>query len=349
MNLDFKRRLPIPKCIKEQYPVTDEMKAVIDKRAKELKDILSGKEDKFILIIGPCSADNVESVMDYLHRLKDIDKKYEDKIFVIPRVYTAKPRTVTGGYMGMFHQPDPTGETDMLKGVIAIRQLFMRAITETGYTVADELLYPDNHRYYNDLLAYVSIGARSVEDQYHRLVASGLNAPVGMKNPTGGNLQILLNSIAGAHNNHDFLYRGWEVHSKGNPFVHGILRGYTSSDGVNHPNYYYEDLLKFAIMYENTFIPGTGNKLPNPAVIVDTNHCNSNKDYSKQIDIGIDVLNSRKKNEKIKSMVKGLMVESYIVDGSQEVGGNTYGQSITDGCIGIEKTEELFKKVYELL
>ena len=343
MNMKFYRKLPIPKEIKEQFPLDADNEERLNARINELKSVISGESDKFILIIGPCSADREDAVIDYLHRLRIVEEKVKDKILIIPRVYTNKPRTTGDGYKGMLHQPNPSGDPDMLAGIIAIRKLHIRAITETGFGCADEMLYPENHRYISDLLAYAAVGARSVEDQQHRLVASGLNIPVGMKNPTGGNLGTMLNSIKAAQSSHVFLYRGWEVESEGNPYAHAILRGYVDTNGVVKPNYDYQNLVD---LYDAYKIAG----LKNPAVIVDTNHGNSDKNYAVQIDVARDVLKSRKKNNHIRSFVKGLMIESYIEDGAQDICENLiYGKSVTDPCLGWDKTEKLINEIADAL
>ncbi len=334
MNMEFTRKLPIPKDIKEQYPVTEKMQQIKDSRAKEIADVFEGKSDKFILVIGPCSADSREPVLDYISRLRRVEDQVKDKIIIIPRIYTNKPRTMGTGYKGMLHQPDPNEKPDMLKGIVAIRDVHLSALADYGFTCADEMLYPENHRYLSDLLAYVAIGARSVENQQHRLTASGLAIPVGMKNSTGGDLSVMMNAIAAAQAKHTFLYRGWEVHSQGNPFAHAILRGYTDFAGKNVSNYHYEDLVNLFDIYEKS-------GLTNPAVIVDTNHANSGKKYLEQVRIAKDVVRSRGYNSDVRKMVKGLMIESYIEDGAQKTGEQIYGKSITDPCHGWEKTEKL--------
>ena len=338
MNCEFKRKLPIPMEVKEMYPITAEMQAVKEKRDIEIKKVLSGESDKFLLIIGPCSADYENSVMDYITRLCPVQEKVADKIIIIPRIYTNKPRTTGVGYKGMLHQPDPLHDSDMLEGLLKIRKVHMRALKETGFTCADEMLYPENHRYLSDLLAYVAVGARSVENQQHRLTASALDVPVGMKNPTSGDLSIMMNSIQAAQSGHTFIYRGWEVESKGNPYAHAILRGGMNAQGKNLANYHYEDLMHVLEWYQKK-------DLQNMGVIIDANHANSNKKYLEQIRISKDVMHSRRVNKDINNLVKGLMIESYIVDGAQSAECGTYGQSITDPCIGWEKTEKL---IYEL-
>ena len=337
-NMEFIYKLPIPKDIKEQYPITKEAEKIRETKNKEIRDIFEGKERKLILVIGPCSADNEDSVMDYISRLAPVQEKVKDKILIIPRIYTNKPRTTGDGYKGMLHQPDPNAAADLIKGIVAIRKLHMRAINETGFVCADEMLYPDNYRYLSDLLGYVAVGARSTENQEHRLTASGIDVPVGMKNPTGGDLGVMMNSITAGQHSHDFIYRGWEVKSHGNDLTHAILRGYVDEKGASYPNYHYEDLLKLCQLY------GERN-LKNPAVIVDTNHANSGKKYLEQSRIAKEVVHSCRHNSDIDKIVKGFMIESYIEDGTQKIGEGCYGKSITDPCLGWEKTERL---IYDL-
>ena len=337
-NMEFIYKLPIPKDIKEQYPITKEAETIRETKNKEIRDIFEGKERKLILVIGPCSADNEDSVMDYISRLAPVQEKVKDKILIIPRIYTNKPRTTGDGYKGMLHQPDPNAAADLIKGIVAIRKLHMRAINETGFVCADEMLYPDNYRYLSDLLGYVAVGARSTENQEHRLTASGIDVPVGMKNPTGGDLGVMMNSITAGQHSHDFIYRGWEVKSHGNDLTHAILRGYVDENGVSYPNYHYEDLLKLCQLY------GERN-LKNPAVIVDTNHANSGKKYLEQSRIAKEVVHSCRHNSDIDKIVKGFMIESYIEDGTQKIGEGCYGKSITDPCLGWDKTERL---IYDL-
>lgn len=342
MSMIFEKKLTIPMKTKEMYPVTEKMKETVEKRAKEIQDIFSGKDDRLILIIGPCSADSEDSVIDYSLRLREVQEKVKDKIFIIPRVYTNKPRTTGDGYKGLLHQPDPSGKPDMFKGIIATREMHMKVLKETEFSTADEMLYPDNYRYLDDLLGYVAIGARSVENQQHRLVASGVNCPAGMKNPTGGDLSVMFNAIHAAQNKHTFICRGWEVHSEGNPYAHAILRGYTNKRGVSSPNYHYEDLINVAEMYEEQ-------KLVNPAVIIDTNHANSGKNPFEQSRIVEEVLNNCKYSSDIRKIVKGFMIESYIEDGNQKPGcaDHVYGKSITDACLGWEKSERLIYDIAE--
>ena len=342
MNMIFERKLPIPKEVKENYPVTPELENIVNSRASEIEDIFTGKSEKLCLIIGPCSADNEDSVIDYITRLRHVQEKVQDKIFIIPRIYTNKPRTTGDGYKGMLHQPDPNEKPDMYKGIVAIRELHMRALRETGFSCADEMLYPENYRYLNDLLAYVAIGARSVENQQHRLTASGLDVPVGMKNPTSGDITVMMNSITAAQHKHTFIYRGWEVNSEGNPLAHAILRGYVNKHGQSMPNYHYEDLINLCEAYNKT-------DLANPGVIVDTNHANSGKQCLEQVRIAKDVLHSCRHDSDVRKLVKGFMIESYIEDGAQKVDEGIYGKSITDPCLGWEKTERLILELADLI
>ena len=331
--MEFIRKLPIPKEIRETYPLSD----VSVQRKKEfdgeVAKVFLGQSDKKILTIGPCSADNEESVMDYCTRLAEVYGKVKDKLIIIPRVYTNKPRTTGDGYKGMLHQPDPQKGSDMLAGIIAIRKLHLRVIEETGMFTADEMLYPENYQYLYDLLSYIAIGARSVENQQHRLVSSGIEIPVGMKNPTGGDISVMLNSVMAAQHPHTFLYRGWEVKSSGNPLAHTILRGYVNKHGESIPNYHYEDIEHLYREYEKR-------GLDNPALIVDCNHSNSGKKYKEQLRIAKEVLYSCELNSDINKLFKGFMVESYIEEGSQKIGEGIYGKSITDPCIGWKDTEE---------
>lgn len=342
-NMIFYRKLPIPNEVKEQFPVTPEISKIRDTRINELNDIFSGKSQRFILIIGPCSADNEDSVLDYIYRLREVQEKVKDKIMIVPRIYTNKPRTTGEGYKGMLHQPDPNAEPDLLNGLIAIRKMHMRAISETGFGCADEMLYPENHRYLSDLLTYVAVGARSVENQYHRLTASGLSVPVGMKNPTSGDITVMMNSIKAAQSSHMFDYRGWEVKTLGNKFAHAILRGYVDKHGKSHPNYHFEELYSLYETYKES-------ELSNPAVIIDTNHSNSGKNYLEQIRISKEVLHSCRYSKEVHSIVKGLMIESYIEDGCQKISDkDVYGKSITDPCLGWEKSEKLIYDIAEVL
>lgn len=342
MNMMFKRKLPIPQEIKGMYPLTNELAKIKKERDEQIKAVFAGKSDKFLLVIGPCSADAEEPVLDYVCRLKRVQDKVADRIIIIPRIYTNKPRTIGDGYKGMLHQPDPTKGSDLLKGIIAIREVHMRVLEQTGLSSADEMLYTENHRYLSDLLSYVAVGARSVEDQQHRLTASGLDIPVGMKNPTGGDISVMMNSITAAQHPHAFIYRGWEVESTGNEYAHAILRGYVNKHGQSLPNYHYEDLIS---LYDTYMERG----LKNPAVMVDTNHANSNKDFREQKRIAKEVLQSCRYSGDVKSIVKGLMIESYIEEGCQPVGGGVYGRSITDPCLGWKDTEELIYEIAEEL
>ena len=343
MNLEFVRRLAIPMEVKEMYPLTAEMERTFQERDIQIKKILSGQDDRLLLIIGPCSADRQDSVLDYMGRLREAQEKVADRILIVPRCYTNKPRTTGKGYKGMLHQPDPDARPDMFKGLIAIRELHMSILRETGFTCADEMLYTENYKYLDDVLAYVAVGARSVENQQHRLTSSGIEVPVGMKNPTSGDFSVMMNAITAAQSRHTFIYRNWEVHSQGNPYAHAILRGYVNKHGQTHPNYHFEDLLLVSELYAQQ------PELSNPAVIVDTNHSNSGKQYYEQIRICKEILHNRKLHEGVKRLVKGLMVESYLVDGCQPVGGGVYGQSITDPCLGWEKTERLIYDLAEMM
>ncbi len=343
MNMQFIRKLPIPKEIKEQFPLSENLKRIKAERDEQIAKVFTGESDKLILIIGPCSADREDAVLEYTSRLAGLQEKVKEKIIIIPRIYTNKPRTTGEGYKGMVDQADPNKDEDMLEGLIAIRELHTRAIAQTGLTCADEMLYPENHRYLNDLLSYVAVGARSVENQQHRLTASGLDIPVGMKNPTGGDLGVMLNSIVAAQSSHTFLYRGWECRTSGNPLSHAILRGYVNKHGASLPNYHYEDIMYLYELY------GERN-LVNPAVIIDTNHANSGKQYDQQVRIAKEVLHSCKHSKEIRSLVKGLMIESYLEDGCQKISDNTvYGKSITDPCLGWEKSERLVLDIADQL
>ena len=342
MAMNFHRQLPIPKDIKAEFPLTERMMQVKAERDANIKAVFDGHLDKFILVIGPCSADHKEPVLEYISRLRRIQEQVLDKIIIIPRIYTNKPRTTGQGYKGMLHQPDPEAKPDMYKGIVAIRELHLAALRDYDFSCADEMLYPENYRYLSDLLSYVAIGARSVENQQHRLVASGIEAPVGMKNPTGGDLSVMMNSIVAAQSSHTFIYRGWEVTSEGNPCAHAILRGYIDFTGRSVSNYHYEDLLRVEELYEKS-------NLTNPSIIVDTNHNNSGKKYLEQIRIAKDIVHSRNHNADIKRLVKGLMIESYIEDGAQGGGEHTFGKSITDPCLGWEKTERLILDLAETL
>ena len=343
MNMNFKRKLPIPMEIKAMYPITEELAKVKADRDEEIKAVFEGKSDKLLLVIGPCSADSEDAMLDYATRLAGVQEKVKEKILIIPRVYTNKPRTIGDGYKGMLHQPDPSKGSDLLRGIISIRKIHIDVLRETGLSTADEMLYPENHRYLSDLLSYVAIGARSVEDQQHRLTASGLNIPCGMKNPTGGDLSIMMNSITAAQHPHAFIYRGWEVESTGNPYAHAILRGYVNKHGESLPNYHFEDLAHTAGLYREH------PDLKNPAVLVDTNHANSGKRYAEQPRIAKEVLHSMRYSPEIRALVKGLMIESYLEDGAQKIGEGIYGKSITDPCLGWGSTERLILDLADAL
>ena len=342
MNLQLTRELPNPDAIKALLPTTPELQAIKARRDEELKAILSGRDRRFLLIIGPCSADRQDAVLDYISRLRTVQEKVADKIYIVPRIYTNKPRTTGDGYKGMLHQPDPQEHSDMLRGLMSIRELHLKTLAETGFTCADEMLYPENHAYLDDLLGYVAVGARSVEDQQHRLTASGLNVPVGMKNPTSGDYTVMLNAIMAAQHSHTFVYRGWEATSQGNPYAHAILRGYVNKHGQSQPNYHYEELIRLQQLYAQK-------ELQNMAVIIGCNHNNSGKQYLEQIRITREVLHSRRNNAELETMVKGIMIESYLEDGCQKIGEGVYGKSITDPCLGWEKTEKLIYDMADLL
>lgn len=342
MQMKFHRKLPIPQDVKKEYPLTERMKQVKAARDESIRAVFDGSSDKFILIIGPCSADHSEPVLEYISRLRRIEEQVSDKVIIIPRIYTNKPRTTGHGYKGMLHQPNPDEKPDMYNGIVAIRQLHSAALRDYDFSCADEMLYPENYRYLSDLLSYVAVGARSVENQQHRLTASGIDIPVGMKNPTGGDLSVMMNSIVAAQSGHTFIYRGWEVTSDGNPYAHAILRGYIDYAGRNVSNYHYEDLLRVEELYEQS-------NLTNPSIIVDTNHNNSGKKYLEQVRIAKDIVHSRNQNSDIKRLVKGLMIESYLEDGAQGTNEHIFGKSITDPCLGWEKTERLILDIAEKL
>ena len=327
MGLEFINKLPTPAEIREQFPIPAELAALKEKRDAEIRKVITGESDKFLVIIGPCSADNETAVLDYTSRLVKVQDKVKDKIIIIPRVYTNKPRTTGEGYKGLLHQPDPEKKPNMYEGLIAIRRMHMHVVQETGLTTADEMLYPENLRYLSDLMSYIAVGARSVENQQHRLVASACDVPVGMKNPTSGDLSVMLNSVVAAQGGHEFIFRGYEVHTPGNPLTHTILRGAVNKHGQYIPNYHYEDLILLHELYAKR-------DLANPACIVDANHSNSGKQYMEQIRIVKEVLHSRRHSSEINQMVKGVMVESYIEPGSQKIGEHCYGKSITDPCLG---------------
>ena len=342
MRMDFRRKLPIPMETKEMYPLTWGLSDVVEKRLAEIKAIFAGNDDRLLLIIGPCSADREDSVIDYISRLVPVQEKVKEKILIVPRIYTNKPRTTGEGYKGLVHQPDPNGQPDLFKGIIATRELHMRAVRETGFACADEMLYPENYKYPDDLLGYTAVGARSVEDQQHRLTASATDCPVGMKNPTSGDLTVMMNGIMAAQHQHDFIYRGWEGHSLGNPFAHAILRGYVNRQGVTHANYHYETLVYLMELFNRW-------DLQNPSVVIDCNHANSGKNPFEQPRILKEVLHSCRYNPELNKLIKGFMVESYIEDGNQPVGGGVYGKSITDACLGWEKSERMIYEMADLL
>ena len=340
MSFEFVKKLPTPSEIKEQYPVPEKLVALKKERDQEIRDVLTGKSNKFLVIIGPCSADNEDAVCDYVSRLAKVNEKVKDKLILIPRIYTNKPRTTGEGYKGIMHQPDPEKKPDLLAGLIAMRKMQIHAMDVSGLTAADEMLYPENWRYVSDILSYVAIGARSVEDQQHRMTVSGFDVPAGMKNPTSGDLTVMLNSVYAAQHPHTFIYRGWEVNTTGNDLAHTVLRGATSKHGQNLANYHYEDLNLLLQLYNER-------DLKNPATIIDSNHSNSSKQYKQQIRIIKEVMHSRKLSPDIHNLVKGVMIESYLVEGSQKVGEGVYGKSITDPCLGFEDSEQLIYDIAE--
>lgn len=341
MGMKVNKELPLPAELKAEYPLSEDIKELKKKRDQEIRDIFTGDSEKFIVLAGPCSADNEESVCEYVKKLAGINKKVSDRLMIIPRIYTNKPRTTGAGYKGMLHQPEPDKEPDLLAGIIAIRKMHIRAITESGMTAADEMLYPENRSYLDDILSYEAIGARSVENQQHRLTASGMDIPIGMKNPTSGDFSVMLNSVIAAQSSHNFIYRGMDVTTEGNDLAHVILRGGVDKYGTCNPNYHYEDLVRLLQMYEKL-------ELQNPAAIVDVNHSNSDKQYKEQVRIVSEVLHSRNYNPRLKKLIKGVMIESYLVEGSQSIEcERIYGKSITDPCLGWEDTEELIYKIAE--
>lgn len=342
MNMLFKRRLPAPQDVIKMYPLSEKLASRKNANDKEIRGVLEGKNKKFLLIIGPCSADREDAVLEYATRLRAVQEKVSDKLILVPRIYTNKPRTTGAGYKGMLHQSDPHRAPDMFRGLISIRRLHIRCLEESGFSGADEMLYPENHRYLADILSYVAVGARSAENQQHRLTASGLDVPVGFKNPTSGDLSVMLNAVTAAQSPHDFSYGGFEVQSTGNPLAHAILRGSVNRFGTNLPNYHYEDLTELSDLYENS-------SLQNPAVIVDANHSNSGKRYEEQPRITKEILHSMKHNAGVAKLVKGVMIESYLQDGCQKITESVYGKSITDPCLGWEKSERLIYEIAELL
>lgn len=341
MSFEFIKKLPSPEEIRETYPLTEKTRAIKAERDTLIQDIFTGKSDKFLVVVGPCSADNEDAVCDYTNRLSKVQEKVSDKLVLVPRIYTNKPRTTGEGYKGILHQPDPEKAPNLLGGLIAIRKMHMRAIEETGLTAADEMLYPENWRFLSDILSYVAIGARSVEDQQHRLTVSGMDIPAGMKNPTSGDLSVMMNSVIAAQGGHHFIYRNWEVKTSGNPLTHVILRGAVNKHGNCIPNYHYEDLQRLLDMYQQK-------DLANPAALIDANHSNSNKQHKEQIRIVKEVLHSRSISPDIHKLVKGVMIESYIEEGSQKVGEHIYGKSITDPCLGWEDTKKLLYTIADL-
>ncbi|HJB90979.1 MAG TPA: 3-deoxy-7-phosphoheptulonate synthase [Candidatus Eisenbergiella merdigallinarum] len=341
MSFEFIKKLPTPDEIREQYPVPKEFARLKALRDKQIRDVITGESDRFLVIIGPCSADNEDAVCDYISRLAKINEKVSDRLILIPRIYTNKPRTTGEGYKGIVHQPDPEKKEDFLQGLIAMRKMHIRAFEESGLTAADEMLYPENWGYVSDILSYVAIGARSVEDQQHRLTVSGFDVPSGMKNPTSGDFSVMLNSVYAAQHPHSFIYRGWEVRTSGNELAHTVLRGATNKHGRNLPNYHYEDLNTLLTLYNER-------DLKNPACIIDANHSNSNKQYEQQIRIVQEVLHSRRLSPDIRNLVKGVMIESYIEEGCQKVGGGVYGKSITDPCLGWADSEKLLYDIADL-
>ena len=338
MNMEFERKIAIPMEVKEMFPIDAATQDIVEKKREEIKKIISGRDERILLVIGPCSADREDAVIDYILRLRKVQDKVEDKVFIVPRIYTNKPRTTGDGYKGLLHSPVPGEKPDLFKGIITQRELHMRAVRETGFACADEMLYPENYKYLDDILGYVTVGARSVENQQHRLTASAVETAVGMKNPTSGDLSVMMNSIHAAQRPHTFLYRGWTGHSAGNEYAHAILRGFNTKGGQTFPNYHYEDVMYLHELYEKS-------DLKNPAVVIDANHANSNKNPFEQVRIIGEVMSYRKFNENAKKIVKGFMVESYIEDGNQQIGEGIYGKSITDACLGWEKTE---KMIYDL-
>lgn len=342
MNIVFKSQMPTPQALKESYPLSDALAARKAANDAAIRDIFTGASSRFLLVIGPCSADREDAVIDYISRLRRVQERVAEKILIVPRIYTNKPRTTGDGYKGMLHQPDPNRSPDMRAGLVAIRRLHLRAIAETGFSCADEMLYPENHSYLSDLLSYVAVGARSVENQNHRLVASALDIPAGMKNPISGDLSVMMNAIHAAQRPHTFVYGGWEVVSKGNPLAHAILRGSVNRYGLSTANYHYEDLQALGALY-------AASNLEHPAVVVDTNHSNSGKRHDEQPRIAKEVLHSMRHAPDIRRLVKGLMVESYILDGNAAPDRAEYGRSITDPCLGWDATERLILDLADLL
>ncbi len=340
MSFEFVQKLPTPDEIREQFPVPEKLSELKKERDAEIRDVITGKSNKFLVIIGPCSADNEDAVCEYVSRLARVNEKVKDKLILIPRIYTNKPRTTGEGYKGIIHQPDPEKKPDFVAGLIAMRKMQIRAIEESGLTAADEMLYPENWRYLSDILSYVAIGARSVEDQQHRLTVSGFDVPAGMKNPTSGDFSVMLNSVYASQHPHSFIYRGWEVNTSGNELVHTVLRGAVNKYGRSLPNYHYEDLNTLLTLYNER-------DLKNPACIIDANHNNSNKQFMEQMRIVREVMHNRKVNKDIYQLVKGVMIESYLEEGCQKIGEGIYGKSITDPCLGWEDSEKLIYDIAE--
>ena len=340
MSFEFIQKLPTPEEIREEFPVPDSLKKLKEERDAMIKDVITGKSDKFLVIVGPCSADHEDSVCEYVEKLSKLNDQVKDKLILIPRIYTNKPRTTGEGYKGMVHQPDPEKKPDFRQGLIAMRKLHIRAMESSGLTSADEMLYPENWGYVSDILSYVAIGARSVEDQQHRLTVSGFDVPAGMKNPTSGDFSVMLNSVYAAQHPHSFTYRGYEVQTSGNPLAHTVLRGAVNKYGKSLPNYHYEDLNTLLTLYNEQ-------DLVNPACIIDANHSNSNKEYIQQIRIVKEVMHSRMLSADIHHLVKGVMIESYLIEGCQKIGDGVYGKSITDPCLGFEATEHLIYDIAE--
>lgn len=340
MGFEYVSKLPTPDEIRAQFPLAPELAAEKAQKDAAIRDVFTGDSDKFLVIIGPCSADREDAVIDYVNRLAKVQEKVKDKLILVPRIYTNKPRTTGDGYKGLLHQPNPEGKPNLYQGLIAIRKLHMRVIEETGFSTADEMLYPENLTYLSDVMSYVAVGARSVENQQHRLVASGIDVPVGMKNPTSGALSVMLNAVHAAQHGHEFIYRSWEVKTQGNPLTHTILRGAVNKHDQCLPNYHYEDLKLLLDLYNER-------DLKNPACIIDANHSNSNKKYMEQIRIVKEVLHSRRHSDDIRNFVKGVMIESYIEPGSQKVGEHIYGKSITDPCLGWDDSERLLYEMAE--
>jgi 3-deoxy-7-phosphoheptulonate synthase len=340
MSFHYVREMPSVKDILGTMPVSEDLERIKEQRDEEIKAVFSGESEKFLVIIGPCSADNEDAVCEYVSRLAELQDEVKEKLILVPRIYTNKPRTTGEGYKGMAHQPKPSEEPNMVKGLKAIRKMHIRALKESHLPAADEMLYPGNYPYLSDILSYVAIGARSVENQLHRLTVSGLDIPAGMKNPTSGDLEVMLNSVQAAQLPHVFVYNGWEVKTPGNPLAHSILRGAVNQYGSNIPNYYYEDLVRLADVYKKR-------NLLCPSIVVDTNHANSNKKFAEQPRIAKEVMRSRQHSRTLRNKVKGLMIESYLVEGAQKISENIYGKSITDPCLGWEDSEKLVKDLAE--